>query len=297
MAEETEGAVSEETTATPEVSEQTNLEATTDAPTEPAPAPSWTEGIEDEKVLGLANRYTTPAAMANALYEANRELSQRVKMPGDDATDEDRAKFQKAMGVPESPDDYEITAPDNMDAASFEAMQGPIKDVIAEMHAAGAPQKVVDAMLSKYFEFETQAQAEVSRLDQEYLAKAEADLRKEWGSGYDENMAFANDFLTQSPELAQLELKDGMLLGSHPAFVKRMAEVGRLTNEGQLRFGVAGQAGSADLQAEYDQLSREIHAAYNSGDRAKAAQLDAQRNALSEKLHGNNSVVGAGRAF
>lgn len=297
MAEETEGAVSEETTATPEVSEQTNLEATTDATPEPAPAPSWTEGIEDEKVLGLANRYTTPAAMANALYEANRELSQRVKLPGDDATDEDRAKFQKAMGVPESADDYEIKAPENMDAASFEAMQGPIKDVIAEMHAAGAPQKVVDAMLSKYFEFETQAQAEVSRLDQEYLAKAEADLRKEWGSGYDENMAFANDFLTQSPELAQLELKDGMLLGSHPAFVKRMAEVGRLTNEGQLRFGVAGQAGSADLQAEYDQLSRDIHAAYNSGDRAKAAQLDAQRNALSEKLHGNNSVVGAGRAF
>ncbi len=51
MAEETEGAVSEETTATPEVSEDTNLEATTDA-TETAPAPSWTEGIEDEKVLG-----------------------------------------------------------------------------------------------------------------------------------------------------------------------------------------------------------------------------------------------------
>ena len=65
MAEETEGAVSEETTATPEVSEDTNLEATTDAPNEPAPG--WTEGIEDEKVLGLANRYTTPAAMANAL--------------------------------------------------------------------------------------------------------------------------------------------------------------------------------------------------------------------------------------
>ena len=77
MSEEmTEGAVEE--TATPEATE-----ATTEH--------SWMDGIEDDKVRGLAGRYTTPAAMANALYEANRELSQRVKMPGDDASDEDRA--------------------------------------------------------------------------------------------------------------------------------------------------------------------------------------------------------------
>jgi hypothetical protein len=292
MAEETEGAVSEENTATPEVTD-TNLEGTTTD----APAPSWTEGIEDEKVLGLANRYTTPAKMASALYEANRELSQRVKMPGEDATDEDRAKFAKAMGVPESVDDYAIAAPEGVDAETFEAYQEPIKNIVAEMHQAGANQQVVNAMLQKYFEFETAAQAEVGRADKQYLEQAEADLRKEWGAGYEENMAFANDFLTSTPELAQMELKDGMLLGSHPAFVKRMAEVGRLTNEGQLRFGVSGQAGAADLQAEYDQLSRDIHTAYNSGDRSKAAALDAQRNALSEKLHGTNSVVGAGRAF
>lgn len=293
MAEETEGAVSEETTATPEGSANTNPEGTTTD----APAPGWTEGIEDEKVLGLANRYTTPAKMASALYEANRELSQRVKMPGEDATDEDRAKFAKAMGVPESVDDYAIAAPEGVDAETFEAYQEPIKNIVAEMHQAGANQQVVNAMLQKYFEFETAAQAEVGRADKQYLEQAEADLRKEWGAGYEENMAFANDFLTSTPELAQMELKDGMLLGSHPAFVKRMAEMGRLTNEGQLRFGVSGQAGAADIQAEYDQLSRDIHTAYNSGDRSKAAALDAQRNALSEKLHGTNSVVGAGRAF
>ena len=66
----TEGADVEETAATPEAN---------DAPAaEPA---TWLEGIEDDKVKNLAGRYTTPAAMANALYEANRELSQRVKMP------------------------------------------------------------------------------------------------------------------------------------------------------------------------------------------------------------------------
>jgi hypothetical protein len=290
MSEEmTEGAV-EETTATPEA------EAPDATPTE---TPTWTQGIEDEKVKNLAGRYTTPAAMANALYEANRELSQRVKMPGEDASDEDRAKFNKQMGVPDSVDDYKITAPEGVDAELFQAdeYQAPIKEIVGDMHKAGASQAVVDAMLTKYFQFEGMAKTEQTRLDNEYMQKAEADLRKEWGSGYDENIAFANDFLRESPQLAQLELRDGSLLGSHPAFVQRMAEVGRMHNEGQLKFGVAGSDAATDIQAQYEQLSRDMHAAYQSGDRSRAATLSAQRAAIGEKLHGTQSIVGAGRSI
>jgi hypothetical protein len=287
----TEGAVEE--TATPE--------ATTDAveAAAPAEAPTWLEGIEDEKVKNLAGRYTTPAAMANALYEANRELSQRVKMPGEDASDEDRAKFNKQMGVPESIDDYDIQAPEGMDPEAFasEEYQAPIKTIVADMHAAGASQGVVNAMLNKYFEMEAAGKAEQARLDTEYMQKTEADLRKEWGSSYDENVAFANDYLQNSPNLVKLELRDGSLLGSHPAFVRQMAEVGRMSNEGQLKFGLSGTEMAGDMQAQYEQLSRDIHSAYQQGDRSKAATLSAQRSAISEKLHGNQSIVGAGRSI
>jgi hypothetical protein len=282
----TEGAVEE--TATPEA---------TDTPAaEPA---TWLEGIEDEKVKNLAGRYTTPAAMANALYEANRELSQRVKMPGEDASDEDRAKFNKQMGVPESVDDYEIVAPEGIDAEVFasEEYQAPIKSIVADMHAAGASQGVVNAMLNKYFEMEVAGKAEQARLDTEYMQKTEADLRKEWGSSYDENVAFANDYLSNSPELVQLELRDGTLLGSHPAFVRQMAEVGRMANEGQLKFGISGTEMATDMQAQYDQLSRDIHTAYQRGDRSQAATLTAQRSAIAERLHGNQAIVGAGRSI
>ncbi len=284
MSEEmTEGAVEE--TATPEATE-----ATTEH--------SWMDGIEDDKVRGLAGRYTTPAAMANALYEANRELSQRVKMPGDDASDEDRAKFNKQLGVPETLDDYDLSQPEGFDSELYdtEEYQTPIKAIVADMHAKGASQAVVSAMLTKYLEIEAAGKAEIARRDQEYMTKNEADLRKEWGSTYDENVAFANDYLTASPDLVQLELRDGTLLGSHPAFVRQMAEVGRLTNEGQLRFGIAGSDAAADMQTQYDTLSRDIHTAYQRGDRSQAASLSVQRSALAEKLHGNESVVGAGRA-
>ncbi len=290
MSEEmTEGADVEETAATPEA---------TDAAPAAEPA-TWLEGIEDEKVKNLAGRYTTPAAMANALYEANRELSQRVKMPGEDASDEDRAKFNKQMGVPESVDDYEIAAPEGVDAEAFasEEYQAPIKSIVADMHAAGASQGVVNAMLSKYFELEMAGAAERNRLDVEHMQKAEADLRKEWGASYDENVAFANDYLSKSPDLVKLELRDGSLLGSHPAFVRQMAEVGRMANEGQLKFGISGTEMATDMKAQYDQLSRDIHTAYQSGDRSRAATLTAQRSAIAERLHGNQAIVGAGRSI
>ena len=289
MSEEmTEGADVEETAATPEANDTPAAEPAT-----------WLEGIEDDKVKNLAGRYTTPAAMANALYEANRELSQRVKMPGEDASDEDRAKFNKQMGVPESVDDYEIAPPEGMDAEVFasEEYQAPIKSIVADMHAAGASQGVVNAMLAKYFEMEAIGKAEQSRLDTEYMQKAEADLRKEWGSSYDENVAFANDYLSKSPDLVKLELRDGSLLGSHPAFVRQMAEVGRMSNEGQLKFGISGTEMATDMKAQYAQLSRDIHTAYQSGDRGRAATLSAQRSAIAERLHGNQAIVGAGRSI
>ena len=91
--------------------------------------------------------------------------------------------------------------------------------------------------------------AEQSRLDTEYMQKPEADLRKEWGSSYDENVAFANDYLSKSPDLVKLELRDGSLLGSHPAFVRQMAEVGRMSNEGQLKFGISGTEMATDIKA------------------------------------------------
>ncbi len=106
-----------------------------------------------------------------------------------------------------------------------------------------------------------------------------------------------NDYLSKSPDLVKLELRDGSLLGSHPAFVRQMAEVGRMSNEGQLKFGVSGTEMATDMKAQYDQLSRDIHSAYQSGDRGRAATLSAQRSAIAERLHGTQAIVGAGRSI
>jgi len=266
--------------------------AVSEAPEAPSAAPAWLEGVSDDKVVKLASRYTSPATMAEALYEANREISQRVKMPGEDASEEDLGRFRKAMGVPDSVDDYSVARPEHIDEEAFatDEYQAPIQAIVSDLHAAGASQKVVEALFDRYFALERDGLAEQSRRDDEHKATAETELRKEWGAGYDENLAHANDFMGRDGKLLNLELKDGSLLASYAPFVKLMAEAGRMTNEGQLQLGLVGTDAGQDLQQQYDSLSDQFYSAYNRGETDQAKRLDAQRQAVGAKLFGTASV-------
>ena len=266
--------------------------AVSETPETISAAPAWLEGVSDDKVVKLASRYTSPATMAAALYEANREISQRVKMPGEDSSEEDTARFRKAMGVPDSVEDYSVARPEHINEEAFatEEYQAPIQATVSDMHAAGASQAVVEALFDRYFALERDGLAEQSRRDDEHKDAAETELRKEWGAGYDENLAHANDFMGRDGSLLNLELKDGSLLASYAPFVKLMAQAGRMTNEGQLQLGLVGTDAGQDLQQQYDNLSDQFYAAYSKGETDQAKRLDAQRQAVGEKLFGTASV-------
>lgn len=258
---------------------------------------SWRDSIADEKVRKQMERFTDVPNLAKSYTELNAELSKRIKLPGEDATDEERAAFNKALGVPESVDEYKVTRPEFVDEETFNSdqWQQPIQSFVAEMHKAGATQGQVDAALGTYFNMVEAVQAQTAEQDAEYEKQAEADLRERWKGDYDANKAFAEQALAQFEYGAQLkdaELKTGTLLGSHPAFIEMMAEVGRLKSEGQLQAGMRGSEGGADLQKQYDDLSEQIYAAQDKGDMAAAQRIDAERSKISEKLFGTGPIPG-----
>lgn len=254
---------------------------------------SWRDSITDEAARKLSERYNDPAAVANALYEANRELSQRVKLPGEDADEETIAKFNKALGVPESIEGYAIERPEHLAPEEFESeeSQAVLGNVLEAMRAKGASKPVVDAMLEQYWAMDAQAKAEAARRDDAAAEAGEAELRKSWGEDYDANLAYANRAAEQFPGLAEIELRDNTLLGSHPQFARLAASLGRLTSEGAPQAGLQGTEAGVNLQQEYDRLTSEIHAAHSAGDSRQANQLDAQRRKLSEQLHGSQSIA------
>ena len=238
-------------------------EAPTDTPTpEAAEADTgWRDTIEDGDTRKLADRYTSPAAMAKALRDANVELSGRVKIPGEDASDEDMSRYRKQLEA---------------------------------MHKAGAPSDVVDAAFGWYWAQEADAVAAQAKTDKDYSEAAEGQLRKEWGADYDGNLNIANKYIEQtgSSDLLHMELKDGSLLASNPAFLKLVAEAGRQNTESRAQMGLYGQEAGADAQKQYDELTEQIYTAHSSGDSAKAQRLDTERSELSKVLFGDRPVPG-----
>jgi len=291
MAEETiDGAeASEEGTANPET-EAPEAEAETGEAT-------WRSAIEDDKVRKLADRFNTPADMAKAYAELNTEFSQRVKVPGEDANDEDLAKFRKLMGVPESVDNYTLSRPDHIDEGTFESeeFQGMLQGVVGRMHEAGATQAQVDAAIGTYFELEAAQQATTAQNDERFQKDAEAGLRQEWGEDYDANLSFAKQALSKfkfGEDLKQTELSNGMLLGSNPDFLRVMANYGRMTGEGALQLGLRGTEAGTNLQKQYDTLTEDMHNAMALGNTEKAKRLDAERRDIGESLFGTGPVPG-----
>ncbi len=279
--------------ATPEEgSETTPITEDADAAGE-----TWREAIDDDATRKLADRYTSPAALAKALREANQELSGRIRIPGDDADEASVASFRKAVGVPEEASGYDIKKPGHLteEVYASEQVQDRLGAFADAMHASNAPKAVVDAALDWYWSTEAAAGDAVTKNDAAAAEETEAALRREWDRDYDTNMAFANQTHDDYPELSHIQLSDGSLLGSNPHYARLAADIGRLKSEGTLQMGLAGTEAGVDVQSEYDSLSEQIHDAMARGENAKAKRLDAQRAPLSKQLFGDKKI-GAGAA-
>ncbi|MCK8784328.1 hypothetical protein M0638_08050 [Roseomonas sp. NAR14] len=68
-------------------------------------------------------------ALLKSYRELERRLSQRFQPPGDDAPEEERLRFRRALGVPDAPEDYGIEAK--------HPLAGPCPVVNARLHEAG----------------------------------------------------------------------------------------------------------------------------------------------------------------
>lgn len=99
-----------------------------DALLEPPAAPSRPEGVP-EKFWDAESGTLRAEALLKSYCELERRLSQRLSPPGAEAPAEERRRFLRALGVPDCPDDYTITAP--------HALLAPDGALNARLHEAG----------------------------------------------------------------------------------------------------------------------------------------------------------------
>ena len=240
---------------------------------------------EDAKFRKELDRFTDEGSFAKAYKDVRSKATdpRRVSIPGDDASDEDRAAYAKARGIPESPDKYEIKAKPPQGYEPNETDKERLTDITAFLHGKGgvyADPAVINAAHELYYrEAETAVAyalataARQAELTSETLGKLWPGPEKARNVGF-AKAAAAHYFGKEWGDIADMQFADGSLLGDNVQFIKAMARIGRETMEDPifLEAGRNGADASKSIQSELDgllALRATNRAKYNSPDTQK----------------------------
>ena len=247
---------SEQITQTDVPVEETT-QTTTDTPKQetqieqpvPTVAKSWKEAISEEfrEDPNIA-KFTELDALAKSYINATRMIGQdKVAIPNENSTDDQWQEVYGKLGRPESPDKYQLEA--NSDVVPLD--EGAIKSFAENAHQLGLNNKQAQGIL-EFYKNSMEGSAQQARIDTETAqANAEAELRKEWGSNYENNIKKAGSVAkaNMNAEILDLQLQDGTRLGDHPEVIKGFANIANLLSEDKL---VGTESENVDKGTDYE---------------------------------------------
>ena len=269
-----------------------------------AKAEAVEEVPEWRRVLGKrAKDFTGKTQLAKSYVEAEQRLSRSIVMPGKDATDEERVKFdaglRRAIGVPEKIEDFKVAIPEGWG----DGEAALVSEVIGLAHAERGSPALVEKLLGWYAEREAQAKTHAEKAAADFQAESIAAKQREWGPDYKENLAFANAGMRQFGEGTDFEPTMGLTwkeaaqqfgdakIGDHPDFLEVFARVGREIGDPTVKLQVTPGSGSVEsieqrMSGLYDEL-------YKPGtSESRKADINAELNGLNEKLYGTRPITG-----
>ena len=222
--------VAETTTPT---TEETKQETQIEQPV-PTVAKSWKEAIPEElRNDPNISKFTELEALAKSYVNATRMIGQdKVAVPNNNSTEDQWNEVYDKLGRPESAEKYQLDV--KSDIVPLD--EGAIKQFAENAHQLGLNNKQAQGIL-EFYKNSMEGSAQQSKIDNETAqANAEQELRKEWGSNYENNIKKAGSIAkaNMNPEDLDMELKDGTRLGDHPAIIKGFANIANLMSEDKL---------------------------------------------------------------
>ncbi|BAR13870.1 putative capsid assembly protein [uncultured Mediterranean phage uvMED] len=234
------------TTDTPKQTEQAVSSTTTEQPTV---AKSWKETISEEfRNDPNISKFTEIDALAKSYINATRMIGQdKVAVPNENSTDDQWNEVYGKLGRPESPDKYKLEA--KSDVVPLD--EGAVKSFAENAHKLGLNNKQAQGIL-EYYKNSMEGSAQQARVDTETAqANAEAELRKEWGRSYEDNIKKAGAVAkaNMNGDILNLELKDGTRVGDHPDVIKGFANIANLLSEDKL---IGTESENVDKGTDYE---------------------------------------------
>jgi hypothetical protein len=195
--------------------------------------------------------------LAQSYVNAQRLIgAEKVPLPAN-PTDEDLDRIADRLGRPKTADDYNISVDGNV---ITEDVANSYKDIAHQLRLT--PDQANGVL--EYYKSVVQNSTELATSEIEaQRTEIEGQLKKEWGQAYDQKIKDAGSVVSQfaSPEILEMRLEDGTMIGNHPEFIKAFANIAdfrrTVTSEDTISEGTSSYAMTPDeAKAEADAIMR-----------------------------------------
>lgn len=242
----------EEQTTAPEVQSEPTATVNNEQPqAQPSFIDSLPEDIRSESSL---QNFTDAGQLAKSYIHAQRMVgADKMPVPTKNFTDDDWKETFTKLGVPSSPDKYDVQY--NLQEG---ANDQPVKDFISHAHTLGLLPQQLQGVLDYYGNLE-QTSLDNAQKDQELnRVNNETALRKEFGLAYDKKLNQANDVFKNffAEELAEVKLQDGTSIGNYPGFIKALATMSEKFSEDTISAGQESAGGLLTPQEAQKEVSK-----------------------------------------
>jgi len=250
------------------------------------------EDIRDNSALadikdwsGLAKSYISGQTL---IGEHGKKLEGAIFVPGEDATDLEKASFYGKLGRPEKPEDYNLKLPEGT-PEGFKIPDHLNSGFAAFAHGKGISAKHAQDIMGYFVEntlSDTKATGEATLRERNAAGEA---LATEWGDKFAQNSALIDKAIsTYFPE-DQAEKVFNMALGN-AGFAKAMADIGKGASEDNNTDDKGGGGGGGggetlkDIQDQRAVIMNDPESAYRNKQNPGHAQAVDDMMALTTKM-------------
>ncbi len=214
----------------------------------------WYAGLPEEHHQALAGFGDKDQALLGLLGKTGETPAGLLKVPGPDATDEERAAFRKALGVPDAAEGYAL--PEGLKPPEGVDLNDDVgQDFRRAAHELGLSDAQFQGVLQWAVPLAAQGDAAAARAAQEFQRGEVAALRQEHGAG---TAKLLDDAKTAAMALGGDELIQALGdAGSDRRVLAAFARLAPLVTEGRLTgpSGATSQSGPvtrASIEAMMD---------------------------------------------
>jgi hypothetical protein len=220
--------------------------------------PEWLSDVEDESLrsedaLKTLSRFKGKGDLAKSYLELRGKVGENpITVPGENATDEEREAFYKAIGRPDSPDKYEFP-----EIEGVEPDDDATKAFKEAAHKLGVPPEMASGMYQYLMEQAKTYQENQAKAIETTQAETEKTLKKEFGKDYETNLTAGDNALRQVIGDEAMKKLEAAGLHVDADVVRGAVKLSQAIGEDKLRgMGDGSRGGQVKTRAELEDIMK-----------------------------------------